>query len=201
MPIRNSMRLSGATSALRSTIAFWTSMAQFTASTTLRNSTIAPSPVRLTTRPRCTAMVGSIRSLRSARSRARIGPRRLRRAANSRPRRTPRSPRAFGFVHGASAEAKLPVADGTGMAAFPCCIDETRRPGMQARRSTRRSSRAGQLCTTVRRGEQHIEGGQDRGAAVALRFRVSAPWGGQRVAAIQPLGRKRSRAARSQPSL
>ena len=32
----------------------------------------APSPVRLTTRPWCTAMVGSIRSLRSARSRARI---------------------------------------------------------------------------------------------------------------------------------
>ena len=31
-----------------------------------------PSPVRLTTRPWCTAMVGSIRSLRSARSRARI---------------------------------------------------------------------------------------------------------------------------------
>ena len=41
MPIRNSMRLSGATPALRSTIALWTSMAQFTASTTLRNSTIA----------------------------------------------------------------------------------------------------------------------------------------------------------------
>ena len=33
-------------------------MAQFTASTTLRNSTIAPSPVRLTTRPWWTAMVG-----------------------------------------------------------------------------------------------------------------------------------------------
>ena len=32
----------------------------------------APSPVRLTTRPWCTAMVGSIRSLRSARSRARV---------------------------------------------------------------------------------------------------------------------------------
>ena len=30
---------------------FWTSIAQFTASTTLRNSTSAPSPVRLTTRP------------------------------------------------------------------------------------------------------------------------------------------------------
>ena len=31
-----------------------------------------PSPVRFTTRPLCTAMVGSIRSLRSARSRARV---------------------------------------------------------------------------------------------------------------------------------
>ena len=50
-PARNSMRLSGATSALRSTIALWTSMAQFTASTTLRNSMIEPSPVRLTMRP------------------------------------------------------------------------------------------------------------------------------------------------------
>ena len=39
---------------------------------TLRNSTIAPSPVRLTTRPWWTAIVGSIRSLRSLRSRARI---------------------------------------------------------------------------------------------------------------------------------
>ena len=72
MPIRNSMRLSGATPALRSTIALWISMAEFTASTTLRNSTMLPSPVRLTTRPWWTAMVGSIRSLRSDRSRARI---------------------------------------------------------------------------------------------------------------------------------
>ena len=51
---------------------FCTSMAQRTASTTLRNSTRAPSPVRLTTRPWWTAMVGSIRSLRSARSRAKV---------------------------------------------------------------------------------------------------------------------------------
>ena len=43
-----------------------------TASTTLRNSTIAPSPVRFTTRPLWTAIIGSIRSLRSARSRANI---------------------------------------------------------------------------------------------------------------------------------
>ena len=40
-----------ARSALRSTIALWTSMAQRTASTTLRNSMILPSPVRLTMRP------------------------------------------------------------------------------------------------------------------------------------------------------
>ena len=48
------------------------SMAQRTASTTLRNSARIPSPVRFTTRPLCTAMVGSIRSLRSARSRASV---------------------------------------------------------------------------------------------------------------------------------
>ena len=46
---------------MRSTIAFCTSMAQRTASTTLRNSTSAPSPVRLTTRPLWTAIVGSRR--------------------------------------------------------------------------------------------------------------------------------------------
>ena len=72
MPTRNSMRRSGGRPALRSTIPFCTSIAQRTASTTLRNSTIPPSPVRFTTRPLCTAIVGSIRSLRSARSRARI---------------------------------------------------------------------------------------------------------------------------------
>src|ERR1700726_3081195 len=48
MPTRNSMRRSGGTPALRSTMPFCTSMAQRTASTTLRNSTMAPSPVRLT---------------------------------------------------------------------------------------------------------------------------------------------------------
>ena len=66
------MRWSSGTPELRSTIAFWTSIAQRTASTTLRNSTIAPSPVRLTTRPLWTAMVGSMRSLRSALSRASV---------------------------------------------------------------------------------------------------------------------------------
>src|SRR5438034_1590805 len=72
MPMRNSMRRSAGRPVLRSIIAFCTSMAQRTASTTLRNSTSAPSPVRFTTRPLCTAMVGSIRSLRSARSRANV---------------------------------------------------------------------------------------------------------------------------------
>jgi hypothetical protein len=36
---------------VRSTIALWTSIAQLTASTTLRNSTMLPSPVRFTMRP------------------------------------------------------------------------------------------------------------------------------------------------------
>ena len=72
MPIRKTMRRSSGTPALRSTMAFCTSIAQRTASTTLRNSTIEPSPVRLTTRPLCTAMVGSMRSLRSALSRAKM---------------------------------------------------------------------------------------------------------------------------------
>jgi hypothetical protein len=39
------------TSALRSTIALCTSIARRTASTTLRNSMMLPSPVRLTMRP------------------------------------------------------------------------------------------------------------------------------------------------------
>src|SRR5271169_4804099 len=71
-PIRNSMRRSGGNPALRSTMPCCTSIAQRTASTALRNSTSAPSPVRLTTRPLCTEIVGSIRSLRSARRRARV---------------------------------------------------------------------------------------------------------------------------------
>ena len=62
-PMRNAMRRSGGRPALRSTIPFCTSIAQRTASTTLRNSTIAPSPVRFTTRPLWTATIGSMRSL------------------------------------------------------------------------------------------------------------------------------------------
>jgi hypothetical protein len=58
--------------ARRSTVPFCSAMAQRTASTTLRNSIRRPSPIRLTTRPRCAAMVGSTRSRRRARSRARV---------------------------------------------------------------------------------------------------------------------------------
>src|SRR5262245_23036246 len=47
-------------------------MPQRTASTTLRNSTKTPSPVRFTTRPLWTAIVGSTRSLRRARSLANV---------------------------------------------------------------------------------------------------------------------------------
>ena len=71
-PIRNSIRRSFGTPALRSIMPFCTSTAQRTASTTLRNSTRAPSPVRFTTRPAWTAMVGSTRSLRRARRRASV---------------------------------------------------------------------------------------------------------------------------------
>jgi hypothetical protein len=56
----------GGTPALRSTMALWTSIAQRTASTTLRNSTMSPSPVRLTTRPWWTAIAGSIKRQRCA---------------------------------------------------------------------------------------------------------------------------------------
>src|SRR4051794_31551760 len=70
--MRNSIRRSGGNPALRSIIEFWISMAQRTASTTLRNSTMAPSPVRFTIRPLWTAIVGSIKSLRSARNLASV---------------------------------------------------------------------------------------------------------------------------------
>ena len=69
MPMRNTIRRSSGMPALRSTIAFCISIAQRTASTTLRNSTMAPSPVLLTTRPLWTAIVGSMSSLRNARRR------------------------------------------------------------------------------------------------------------------------------------
>jgi hypothetical protein len=62
MPMRNSIRRSAAMSALRSAIARCTSTAQRTASTTLANSTKAPSPVVLTRRPQCSLTFGSINS-------------------------------------------------------------------------------------------------------------------------------------------
>ena len=71
-PTRNSMRRSGGRPALRSSMPFCTSMAQRTASTTLLNSMMLPSPVRFTTRPLWTLMVGAIRSLQSVRSRASV---------------------------------------------------------------------------------------------------------------------------------
>jgi hypothetical protein len=40
-----------------------------------------------------------------------------------------------GLGHGIGAVAPGSPVGGFGMAAFPCCTDETRRPGMQARRS------------------------------------------------------------------
>ena len=95
--MRNSMRLSGATPVLRSIMACCTSSAQRTASRTLRNSMMLPSPVRLTTRPRCTEIVGSIRSLRSARSRARVRSRPRLPADCSRRHRRPGSQRSSGF--------------------------------------------------------------------------------------------------------
>jgi hypothetical protein len=66
------MRRSDGNPALRSTRPFCTSIAQRTASTTLRNSMIDPSPVRLTMRPWWAAMAGSIRSLQRPRRRARV---------------------------------------------------------------------------------------------------------------------------------
>src|SRR5271166_3122413 len=72
MPVRIFMRLSGASVWLRSASPLATSSAQRTASTTLRNSTIAPSPVRLTTRPPCAATAGLNSSVRSARRRASV---------------------------------------------------------------------------------------------------------------------------------
>jgi hypothetical protein len=51
-------------SALRSAIPRWTSRAHRTASTTLLNSANIPSPVFLTTRPRCWAILGSTRERR-----------------------------------------------------------------------------------------------------------------------------------------
>jgi hypothetical protein len=50
----------------------WISTAQRTASTTLANSTSAPSPMSLTMRPWCVAIVGLMNSRRSALRRASV---------------------------------------------------------------------------------------------------------------------------------
>jgi hypothetical protein len=72
MPIRNTIRLSSGSSALRVAIARWIATAQATASTTLANSTSAPSPVVFTIRPRCAAICGSTSSRRCAFRRASV---------------------------------------------------------------------------------------------------------------------------------
>ena len=120
-------------------------MAQFTASTTLRNSTMLPSPGALDDAP---VMHGDGRIDQVAAQRPQ--PRQnavlvaLRQAANSRPRRTPRSPRFFGFrprryvaatvsavsgrpgkaSGGHRKDARGMSIIGLSMAALPCCTEE-----------------------------------------------------------------------------
>jgi len=72
MPMRNLIRRPAGTSALRSAIAVCVSTAQRTASTTLASSTGRPSPVVLTMRPLCSAIVGSANSHRIAFSTASV---------------------------------------------------------------------------------------------------------------------------------
>jgi hypothetical protein len=62
--MRNLIRFSGGVSAFRLAIPRCISTAHFTASTTLWNSARKPSPVFLTTRPRCSAIFGSTNSPR-----------------------------------------------------------------------------------------------------------------------------------------
>src|SRR5215469_10612581 len=66
IPMRNSIRRSGGTSAFRSAISRCTSTAHLTASTTLGNSPSIPSPVFLTLRPRCSLIFGSTSSRKCA---------------------------------------------------------------------------------------------------------------------------------------
>ena len=74
MPMRNSIRRSTGTSALRRPISRCVSTAPRTASTTLANSTKMPSPVILTIRPRCSLIIGSTTSRRSTLSLLRYPP-------------------------------------------------------------------------------------------------------------------------------
>ena len=71
-PIRNAIRCSAGRSASRPAMPRWISTAQATASTTLANSTSAPSPMSLTIRPWCSAIAGSMNSRRWAFSRASV---------------------------------------------------------------------------------------------------------------------------------
>ena len=124
--MRNSMRLSGATSALRSTIALWTSMAQV----------------------HCVDHAAEFDDAAVARAlddaAVMHGDGRIDQVAAQRPKpsedpifvRT-RKPRVAdhvghqdrgqfsGLAHGASAEGRSPVARGFGMAARPCCTEGT----------------------------------------------------------------------------
>jgi hypothetical protein len=72
-----------------------------------------------------------------------------------------------------------------GMAAFPCCTDETRRPGMQAPAFGDQPSRANHMCTTVECGEQPGHEGRGRILRVAaircetMRIWRNRVWTGQ----------------------
>jgi hypothetical protein len=72
IPIRNRICRSGGMSRARSAMPACSSTAQRTASTTLANSTRAPSPMSLTMRPWCSAILGSMNSLRCALSAASV---------------------------------------------------------------------------------------------------------------------------------
>jgi hypothetical protein len=72
--MRNSIRSSVEIAALRKARAACTSLAQRSASTTLPNSTSKPSPIVLTIRPWCSAILGSVSSARIAASRFKVPP-------------------------------------------------------------------------------------------------------------------------------
>jgi hypothetical protein len=65
------------------------------------------------------------------------------------------------------------------MAAFPCCTDETRRPGMQARRFGDQPSRVVRMCTTGQPVEQPV-------SAAVLRRPPSVFSGPSPVARLPP---------------
>jgi hypothetical protein len=72
MPMRNRMRLSGSRSPSRAGTCCCTLTAQRTAPSTLSNTMSSESPPVLTILPPCSAIAGSIRSLRSVRSRSSV---------------------------------------------------------------------------------------------------------------------------------